>query len=86
MELITVLRGNEELDVPVDQKERYKKLGYHVIDKQSGKVLEKAPLTDVASLQNLVVKLENENKSLKDEIQKLKATKVTTKKQSSSKE
>ena len=80
IELITVLKGNEELDVPADQKERYKKLGYHVIDKQSGKVLEKAPLTDVASLQNLVVKLEKENKSLRDELQKLKTTKKQTKK------
>jgi hypothetical protein len=72
MELITVVRGNEELDVSADQKERYKQLGYHVIDKQTGKVLEKAPLTDVAALQNLVVKLESENKALKDEIEKLK--------------
>lgn len=72
MEQITVMRGNEELDVSADQKERYKKLGYHVIDKATGKVLEKAPLTDVASLQNLVAKLENENKALKDEIDKLK--------------
>ncbi|MBR4377353.1 MAG: hypothetical protein IKP50_00485 [Bacilli bacterium] len=82
METITVVRGNEELDVPADQKERYKKLGYHVIDKKTGKVLEKAPLTDVASLQSLVVKLENENKELKAEIQKLK--KDTTKKASTS--
>lgn len=73
MELITVAKGNEELDVPVGQKERYKNFGYHVIDKQTGKILEKAPLTDVAALQSLVVKLEAENKSLKDEIQKLKA-------------
>ena len=84
MELITVAKGNEELDVPIEQKERYKKLGYHVIDKQTGEVLEKAPLTDVASLQSLVVKLEQENATLKEEIQKLKAK--TTKKQSSSKE
>ena len=82
MELITVVKGNEELDVPVEQKERYKNLGYHVIDKESGKVLETAPLTDVASLQSLVVKLENENKALKEENQKLKSKK----KQSSAKE
>jgi len=82
MEKITVVRGNEELDIPADQKERYKKLGYHVIDKQTGRVLEKAPLTDVAQLQSLVVKLENENKALKDEIQKLKKP-ATTKKPAS---
>lgn len=85
MELITVLKGNEELDVPAEQKERYKNLGYHVIDKKSGEVLEKAPLTDVAQLQSLVVKLEKENKDLKAEIQKLKA-KPATKKQPASKE
>lgn len=83
MELITVLKGNEELDVPVEQKERYKKLGYHVINKQTGEVLEKAPLTDVSALQALVVKLENENAALKDEIQKFKkaAKKTSTPKE-----
>ena len=85
MELITVLKGNEELDIPVEQKERYKKLGYHVIDKQTGAILEAAPLTDVASLQGLVAKLEAENAALKAEVQKLK-TKGTSKRQSSSKE
>lgn len=68
---ITIRSGNVELTVPADQKDRYMKLGYSVIDEQTGEVLEEAPSQDVATLQAEVAKLKAENAKLKAEISKL---------------
>lgn len=57
MDTITVLKGNVELDVPADQKERYQDLGYRVIDKKTGKVLEEPTCVTIEGLTSEVVKL-----------------------------
>lgn len=68
---ITIVKGNIELNVDEDQKDRYLKLGYSVVD-SSGKIIEEAPLTDVGALQHKVSELIAENERLKAEIAKLK--------------
>lgn len=77
MDTIKVLKGNVELDIPAYDKDRYKKLGYSVID-NNGKVIEQAPITDVGTLQVMVAELQAENAQLKEEISKLKAKKPAT--------
>lgn len=78
MDTIKIVKGNIELDVPADQKDRYLKLGYSVID-NNGKIVEEAPIADVGALQSKVsvlleenTKLKSENAKLKDEVSKLK--------------
>lgn len=80
MSTITVIKGNVELDVPADERERYVKLGYSVIDKATGKIIEEAPITDVGALQVRVAELVAENTKLKAEITKLKGEKKTASK------
>lgn len=72
MDLITVVRGNVELDVPAEQKERYKNLGYSVVEKSTGKVIEEALSNDIGVLQSKITELQNENAKLKAENAKLK--------------
>jgi cell division protein FtsB len=67
---ITIRKGNVELNVPLDQKDRYLKLGYSVYEGK--KLIEEAPTTDVGVLQSKVASLLAENKELKAEITKLK--------------
>lgn len=74
---ITIRKGNVELNVPEDQKDRYLKLGYSVYD--NGKLVEEAPINDIGALQLKVSALLTENAKLKDEIAKLKAKKSTEK-------
>lgn len=76
---ITVRRGNVELTVPEDAKEKYINLGYSVIDPETGVIIEEAPSNDVGFLQNKVAKLLEENEALKAEIAKLKSKKPATK-------
>lgn len=71
MDSITVRKGNVELHVPEDQKERYLKLGYSVYD--GDKLVEEAPTNDVGVLLAKVKSLETENAQLKKENTKLKA-------------
>ena len=77
--VITVRKGNTELTVPADQRERYLKLGYSVFD-DKGNLVEEAPATDVGALQAKVSALIKENEELKAEIKKLNAKKTATKK------
>lgn len=83
MKNITIRRGNTELTVPEDQKERYLKLGYSVYE--NGKMVEEAPLKDAGALQRRVSELLQENASLKAENQKLKTELAKTKKTDNSK-
>lgn len=79
--MIQVRRDNVILDVPAEQKDYYKGLGYSVID-QTGKVIEETAPTDVAGLQRFykdakqqIAGLEAEIESLKGEIKSLKSQK-----------
>ena len=83
MKNITIRRGNTELTVPEDQKERYLKLGYSVYE--NGKMVEEAPLKDAGALQRRVSELLQENASLKAENKKLKTELAKTKKTDNSK-
>lgn len=70
MELICVRKGNVELHVPEDEKERYLKLGYSVYD--GDKLVEEALTEDVSVLLTKINSLETENGQLKKENAKLK--------------
>lgn len=50
MQEILVIKGNTELRVPADQKDRYMRFGYSVID-ETGNIIEEAPLRDIGALQ-----------------------------------
>lgn len=78
MDTIKILKGNVELDVPADQKERYMRLGYSVVDNE-GHIIEEAPLQDIGALQGRVAELLSENSALKAEIAKLKKPQRTQK-------
>lgn len=71
MNSITVRKGNVELHVPEDEKERYLKLGYSVYN--GDKLIEGAPTNDVGTLLAKINSLETENAQLKKENAKLKA-------------
>lgn len=71
MNSITVRKGNVELHVPEDEKERYLKLGYSVYN--GDKLIEEAPTNDVGALLTKINSLETENAQLKKENAKLKA-------------
>ena len=71
MNSITVRKGNVELHVPEDEKERYLKLGYSVYN--GDKLIEEAPTNDVGALLAKINSLETENSQLKKENTKLKA-------------
>lgn len=77
---ITIRKGNKELTIPEEQKNRYLALGYSVYEGM--KLVEEAPTNDVGALQAKVARLNKENEELKvenkklvDEIKKLKSTK-----------
>jgi hypothetical protein len=85
MEIVTVLRGNEELDIYEDQKEQYKSMGYRVIDKSTGKVLEETTKVTIEGLSSELVKLKQaveaitaERDELLAEVEKLRGAKKTT--------
>lgn len=71
MNSITVRKGNVELHVPEDEKERYLKLGYSVYN--GDKLIEEALTNDVSALLAKINSLETENAQLKKENAKLKA-------------
>lgn len=70
MNSITVRKGNVELHVPEDEKERYLKLGYSVYN--GDKLVEEALTEDVGVLLTKINTLETENERLKKENLKLK--------------
>ena len=71
---ITVRKGNVELTVPAEQKDRYLKLGYSVYE--GDKVVEEAFPDDVEVLKAKIIALMDENAELK---KKLEAKPKTTK-------
>jgi regulator of replication initiation timing len=73
MNVITVLRGNEELDITEDKKELFKKRGYKVIDKSTGKVLEEAANLSIEGLSSEVVKLQKDVEKIVAERDELRA-------------
>ena len=80
---ITIRKGNVELTVSEDQKDRYLKLGYSVYE--GNKLVEEAPTTDVGALLTKIASLLKENESLKAKIESLqqKPKNTTTKKKES---
>lgn len=70
MNSITVRKGNVELHVPEDEKERYLKLGYSVYNGDN--LVEEALTEDVSVLLTKINTLETENERLKKENSKLK--------------
>lgn len=80
-DMITVIKGNVELYVPEEQKDRYLKLGYSVVD-ANGKIVEEATPTDVAFLQSKVRELLDENAKLKAELADAKKKPTATAKKS----
>lgn len=77
--VITIRRDNVILDIPAEQKDYYKNLGYSVIDEKTGEVVDEAIPTDVASLQSLYKDAKAEIAELEAEIKKLKAAKAPKK-------
>ena len=69
--MITVRKGNIELDIADEQKDRYLKLGYSVFE--GDKLVEEAPTTDVGALTSKIIELTTENAKLKAENAKLKS-------------
>lgn len=80
MSNITIRKGNVELTVPEDQKERYLNLGYDAYD-EAGNLIAEAPTTDVQALQAKIVDLLKENSELKAELEKAKPKKSSPKKE-----
>lgn len=78
MGFIRVERGNVVLDIPSEDKEVYMSKGFSVIDVKTGKVIEEAMSTDLATLQSQVVALKAENAKLKEEIKALKTEKPSS--------
>lgn len=80
---ITIRKGNVELTVSEDQKDRYLKLGYSVYE--GNKLVEEAPTTDVGVLRAKIASLLKENESLKAKVESLqqKPKNTTTKKKES---
>lgn len=71
---ITIRKGNVELSVPAEQKDRYLKLGYSVYE--GNKLVEEAPSDDVGALRAKISQLIAENDKLKAENKKLKSKKA----------
>nr|DAU37951.1 MAG TPA: Monopolin complex subunit CSM1, Monopolin, rDNA, REPLICATION.9A [Caudoviricetes sp.] len=69
---ITVRKGNTELDVPKDQKDRYLKLGYSVYE--GGKLVEEALTDDVGVLLSKISAQQNTIAELEKEVTKLKTS------------
>ena len=78
VDTIIVVKGNKQLTVPAEEKERYMTFGYSVIDAK-GNVIEEAPITDVGALQVKVAELKAENEKLKAELEKATAKKTNRK-------
>ena len=78
VDTIIVVKGNKQLTVPAEEKERYTTFGYSVIDAK-GNVIEEAPITDVGALQVKVAELKAENEKLKAELAKATAKKTNRK-------
>ena len=72
--MIQVRRDNVILDIPVDQKDYYKGLGYNVLG-SDGQVVEETVPTDLATLQRFYKDAKKEIAELKEEIKSLKAQK-----------
>lgn len=72
--MIQVRRANVILDIPVDQKDYYKGLGYNVLG-NDGQVVEETVPTDLATLQRFYKDAKAEIAELKEEIKSLKAQK-----------
>lgn len=70
--LITVRKGNTELDVPEDQKDRYLKLGYSVYEGE--KLVEEALTDDVGVLLSKISAQQNNIAELEKEVTKLKTS------------
>lgn len=66
---ITIRKGNVELNVSADQKDRYLALGYSVYD--GNNLIEEAPTNDVGALQAKVAELTKQNEELKSKIEAL---------------
>lgn len=77
MALVLVRKGNVELNIPADEKDKYLKLGYSVYE--GNKLVEEAPTTDVGALTAKVIELTAENEKLKATIEKLTAKKSSKK-------
>lgn len=77
MALVLVRKGNVELNIPLEEKDKYLKLGYSVYE--GDKLVEEAPTTDVGALTAKVIELTEENKQLKATIEKLTAKKSSKK-------
>jgi chaperonin cofactor prefoldin len=71
---IRVQRANVVLDIRPEEKERYKEMGYSVIEVGTGKVLEEALSNDVNVLRAQVADLKKVIEDKDEEIKKLKAT------------
>lgn len=82
MATIRVQRANVILDIRPDEKERYKEMGYSVIEVGTGKVLEEALSNDVNVLRTKVKELTAlvEAKDKEIESLKSKAKRATTQK------
>jgi hypothetical protein len=85
MSTIRVQRANVILDIRPDEKERYKEMGYSVIETKTGKVLEEALSNDVNVLRGQVIELQKllkeKEELIKDrdeEIAKLKSKKKSS--------
>lgn len=77
--MIQVRRDNVILDIPADQKDYYKGLGYNVIDR-SGNVIEETVPTDLAALQRFYKDAKVKIAELEAEIKELKSQKKPAKK------
>jgi uncharacterized small protein (DUF1192 family) len=74
MSTIRVQRANVILDIRPDEKERYMDMGYSVIDKVTGNVVEEAISNDVNVLRTQVTELKSLVAEKDKEIEKLKAS------------
>ena len=70
--MYTIRRANVVLDVTENEVEKYLADGFDIID-DNGKVLKASVPNDVNALKKAYVEHENEIKSLKEEIERLKA-------------
>ena len=77
MASVLVRKRNIELNIPVEEKDKYLKLGYSVYE--GDKLVEEAPTTDVGALTAKIIELTAENEKLKATIEKLTAKKSAKK-------
>lgn len=82
MSTIRVQRANVVLDISPDEKERYMEMGYSVIDRATGKVVEEAISNDVNVLRKQINELKAKLAEKDEEIKKLTAKKAKAEKAS----